>query len=597
LLGGEPSLHPDFKWLVERTLKQGFRLLVFTNGLMSEEALRCLECKSQQQVSVLVNVHSPQEQSRYEAESLGNTLRRLGQRIVLGFNIHSATPRMDFLLDVIDQHRLSRAVRLGLSHPLSDGSNRSLHPKEYMRAGQAVARFVENASERGVTVEYDCGFVPCMFPEGFESRTGSDVGDLGRRCGPIPDILPDGSVVPCYPLSSTWKLTLSDGVDATQMQRQFDSGMQPYRRLGVFRECSTCSWMLTGRCSGGCLAAAMRRLRAVPFAFRFPADGKDRPQRARPAADVGYRQPEDLEETEPAITRESTNRWIVPYVDQPLSFWERLHAEFAPYIREVYMPLPGDVVGSGRPSQPAEHAIAFLKSARFRCSVLINPITLPRPVDEIVPSVVESLSCLQEDFGIAGATVANLLLAVRIREKLPSLPLTASVLMDVASPQQATMLAGVCDTLVPASRIMRDLPALQALREAFAGCIRLLVNEGCIPGCPFRVQHFHEMGGGSPCPQSLCEEVLRKHPWMRLAGSWVLPQHLHLYEGIYDELKLAGRVTLQDPASYRRVLGAYILSHALAPNEIGGGPASPTETLNIDEKFFSRTLYCGHRCH
>jgi hypothetical protein len=111
------------------------------------------------------------------------------------------------------------------------------------------------------------------------------------------------------------------------------------------------------------------------------------------------------------------------------------------------------------------------------------------------------------------------------------------------------------------------------------------------------VQHFQEMASGLSHPQSLCQELLEQQPWMRLTGAWVLPQHLHLYDGLYDELKLAGRVTLGEEAAYRRVLEAYICRRPLGPHAIGGGPASVLEPIEITEEFFARTLECGQRCH
>lgn len=68
------------------------------------------------------------------------------------------------------------------------------------------------------------------------------------------------------------------------------------------------------------------------------------------------------------------------------------------------------------------------------------------------------------------------------------------------------------------------------------------------------------------------------------------------YDGIYDELKLAGRVTLRDPKKYLTVLDAYIQRKPLPPNEIGGGPASMLEPIDIIEEFFAQTLHCGHQC-
>lgn len=289
--------------------------------------------------------------------------------------------------------------------------------------------------------------------------------------------------------------------------------------------------------------------------------------------------------------------WVIPYVDQELGFWERLYQDFADAIREVYFPFPGDVIGSGRPSQPQLHLQNFLRHAPFPLSVLVNPVILRRSVGELAPAITETLKRLDGEFGLAGATVSDLLLAARIRECLPDLPLTASTLIGITQPNQVLMIQGICDGLVPATSILRDMAALRSLQAAFNGRIRLIVNEACLPGCPFRIQHFYEMGSGFPYPHSLCGDLLQRHPWMRLTSAWVLPQHLYFYDGIYDELKLAGRVTLQDPTMYYRVLDAYIHRKSLMPCEIGGGPASVLEPIEISEDFFARTLECKHNCH
>lgn len=289
-------------------------------------------------------------------------------------------------------------------------------------------------------------------------------------------------------------------------------------------------------------------------------------------------------------------RWAVPYVDQPVSFWESLAEAYPGLIAEVYFPLPGDLMGSGAPRQPDGHLRDFLRAGPLPRSVLLNAITLPRPVEEVAPGAIEAVRRLRGEYGLVGATVANLNLAARLREAIPDLPLAASCLMQIAAPGQVPMLEGVIDTVVPDTRITRDLAALRALREAFPGRIRLMVNESCLPGCPFRVQHFHEMGSGFAHPRSLCAELLQRQPWLRLTGGWVLPQHLHLYDGVYDELKLAGRVTLRDSARYRRVLDAYVRRLPLLPRDIGGGPASVIEPMEIGEEFFRRTLTCGRTC-
>jgi hypothetical protein len=135
------------------------------------------------------------------------------------------------------------------------------------------------------------------------------------------------------------------------------------------------------------------------------------------------------------------------------------------------------------------------------------------------------------------------------------------------------------------------------LRAAFAAEIRLIVNEACLPGCLYRTQHFYEMGYSPDYPQSLCQALLHEHPWLRLTGAWILPRHLAYYDGLVDSLKLAGRVTLRDPGRYLEVLGAYVNREPILPRDIGGGPASPLEAIDVSDEWFEFVLHCDRQCH
>jgi collagenase-like PrtC family protease len=289
--------------------------------------------------------------------------------------------------------------------------------------------------------------------------------------------------------------------------------------------------------------------------------------------------------------------WSIPYIDQPISFWQELANKFNNYIDEVYFPLPVDGVASGRPIQPTQHLDEFLRNTPFQLSILVNPIILSRPVEEISGTIIEKIKKLNGKFNIHSVTVANVALAEKIKESIPEIRLTASVLMDIFSPNQLTMINGIFDVLVPSSRIVRNLPALFSLKKSFKGSIKIIVNEGCLPNCVFRTQHFYEMGAKLEYPKSLCNEILEKKPWLRLTGSWILPQHLHFYHGIYDKLKLAGRVTLQNPYYYREVFEAYIFRKKRFPNKIGGGPASVKIPMPIEDEFFKQILYCNKECN
>ncbi len=289
--------------------------------------------------------------------------------------------------------------------------------------------------------------------------------------------------------------------------------------------------------------------------------------------------------------------WVIPYSDQPLDFWEEMSAAFGSVVKEVYFPISIQVVGSGRSPQPDLFTTDFLRQAPFAKSVLVNPIILPGPLEAVAPPVLGELRRLYDIYGVSSVTVTNLGLARLIREKLPMFRITASILMGISTPTQALIVQPWVDAIVPDNRLLRDLPNLTRLREAFRGDLRLIVNESCIPGCPYRTQHFFEMGYGDWFPQSLCGPMLDDQPWLRLTGAWILPRHLPLYAGLYDSLKLSGRVAFRDAQKYKRVLDAYVHGKPLLPSEIGGGPASLLDPIDIPDEVFTYTLTCDKNCH
>ena len=289
--------------------------------------------------------------------------------------------------------------------------------------------------------------------------------------------------------------------------------------------------------------------------------------------------------------------WVIPYVDQGLSFWEEIAARFGAHVKEVYFPMPNGSIPSGRGKQPSAFVETFLRDAPLAKAVLVNSIILPRPAEEIAPQVLDALKRLRDEFGVTSVTLTNPTLARLIKQALPEFRVTASTLMGISTPAQALIVRDYVDAIAADTRLIRDLRGLQRLRRAFSGELRLIVNEACLPGCPFRTQHFYEMGLGDFYPPSLCEPALDERPWLRLTGAWILPRHLAHYEGLYDSLKLAGRVTLRDRARYLQVLNAYIQREEILPRDIGGGPASVLEPIDMPDELFKFILHCDKNCH
>jgi hypothetical protein len=288
--------------------------------------------------------------------------------------------------------------------------------------------------------------------------------------------------------------------------------------------------------------------------------------------------------------------WSLPYIDQPVDFWRRIKDRFGPAVESVYFPMPGHIIGSGRPQLPSRHLQAFLESGVMERTLLLNPSVLVHPLRQIQRKLLQSLKELHESIGLTEIIVTNVKLAQLLRPAFPDVEIVASVLMDVGSPAQILYLGNSFDALVPSGRVMRDMRALRALKKAFPGRIRFMVNETCLPECVMRNQHTYETAVSQNFSR-YCNEVIRARPWMALLVNMVLPEHLHLYDEIADGYKLVGRNSLRNPQDYMHVLTAYVERTPIPWDKLEDySPTSTFDDLEITEEFFKRTLFCSRNC-
>ena len=597
LLGGEPTLHPHIIQMVDHAYRQGFKVLLFTNGLIPGSVVEFFEkfLENGGSLNLLINMSGFLNSSQALRTRKLKVIDRLASYSTLGINIDHPGINFDFLHDLYKKYSTLPTFRFGLAHPCLKTSNQYLHPTYYPAIGKKLHRFFqEKCKSDHIGLEFDCGFVPCMFSGGALESMGKTASEIGRRCNPLTDILINGDTISCYPLFSVAKHTLTEKCNSENVQQKFNTILAPYRKLGIYKKCSICKHHHQGDCVGGCLALAIKRLNPVFHTTDVVSSNKVK-------FSIEEYNDNSNENDSKLLKKEKDNihhagQWIIPYIDQPMSFWENLFSDYGNHIKEVYCPLPLSVCQTGRPLQKEHHLGSFLAQKSFPISILMNPVVFLDPVEDIAHKAIPIISKLMKDCELTSITVSNVDLAKMLKKEYPSLKLTASVLLDVFESTQLSMLDNYFDTLVPSSRIMRNIPSLKNLRNAFQGKIRIIVNEGCLSGCLWRNQHFYEMANKS-MPESLCQNFLESKPWMRLTGAWVLPQHLYLFDDVVDEFKIAGRVTLNETETYEKVVSAYIQRTPLGPDSIGGGPASPFEPIEINERFYKTSTECSHNCN
>jgi radical SAM protein with 4Fe4S-binding SPASM domain len=273
LLGGEPTIHPQFPRMLAEALNRNLAVRVFSNGLMPEPALAALEEAPAERIVVLLNVNLLPGTLQPDIQSQRRVLERLSSRVTVGLNVSEPSHSQPYpLLELIRRYGLAPTIRVGIAHPRLGGTNAALHPRYYPVVGRNLAKFMEAAKNEGISVGLDCGFVPCMFPEDVQELL-RDQQFGSTACHPILDILPSGDVIACYPLEKVHRVPLGETSSAQEVGELFRKKLGPLRTALLLAECSECAAWRRQACLGGCLAASLRRMRGnVPgqLARRVP---------------------------------------------------------------------------------------------------------------------------------------------------------------------------------------------------------------------------------------------------------------------------------------------------------------------------------------
>ena len=271
LLGGEPTLHPDFVDFVLYLVHRDFHVTVFTSGLLSERRLeeveRHLRDVPTERLSCVVNVNEPGICTPAEIARLDRFLESFGRFCSLGFNIYRTDFDLTFLLDLVNRHGTQRHIRLGLAHPIPGENTTFIRPEDLHLAAARLLEFVPLIRRLRATIGFDCGLPLCLFTaEQLGALHVVTRGETRCGCGPAIDIGPDMTVWSCFPLANFHRRSVFEFDSIGQIREYYDGLHRQVREeaAGLFDACDTCEHRETGLCRGGCLAHTLARFRAEP---------------------------------------------------------------------------------------------------------------------------------------------------------------------------------------------------------------------------------------------------------------------------------------------------------------------------------------------
>ena len=264
VMGGEPTLHPEFPRILQMALENGMRVDVLSNATWPESYNIIFQRISPRRLFFLLNVDHPDRYVPRIWERIERNLAAVSGRdsVTLSFNIFEKEPRYEYVLELTRKYGINN-VRMSFSLPVVGANNAYLKLEDYKAMAPFVVEFARRAEESGVQVRMDNAVPLCMFSyEQAGELLMRGVVDLQRnvRCEPVIDIGPDLNVWCCFCLSKMWNRHLDEFKDLQEIQAYYRKAMGLYQsRLYPMDECNDCRYRELWNCQGGCLTHAVMK--------------------------------------------------------------------------------------------------------------------------------------------------------------------------------------------------------------------------------------------------------------------------------------------------------------------------------------------------
>jgi collagenase-like PrtC family protease len=242
---------------------------------------------------------------------------------------------------------------------------------------------------------------------------------------------------------------------------------------------------------------------------------------------------------------------------------ERLVEVAARYgVKELFGKLDRDVVGGGRASyilpaisrRNAEKYIRKVQEQGIAFNYLLNGTCLGnREMTRQGINQLRSLIDWASDAGVRWFTVSIPFVAQVLRRRVPDVHIVVSMMAGVESVEAARYWEETGAEVVILFNV-KDFPFIKALKAKTGLKVEVAANLSCMNRC-YQAQHHgntashasNPAGVGSYClplNETRCAVMKVEEPRRIVAGQWVRPEDLHVYESMgVERLKILDRIS------------------------------------------------------
>ena len=263
-----------------------------------------------------------------------------------------------------------------------------------------------------------------------------------------------------------------------------------------------------------------------------------------------------------------------------------------------------------------EEELRAIKALGIKLDLLLNGNCYGQyAISEKLANTVASLLAHLEEAvgGVEIVTTTSPAIAHTVKQYFPHIEVRASVNMRIGTVKGMEYLCDLFDSFHVMREYNRDLAHLAQLKQWADGAgkkLVLLANSGCFTHCSG--QSFHdnlvaheseicEVANLKDFNPYVCWRMLKKQEnWhMLLENTWIRPEDIHHYEGLFDTVKLATRMHSHPGLVIEAYTRGSYYGNTLDLFEPGFGRALMPWIIDnkaFPEDWFERTTQCGKNC-
>ncbi|MBE7038445.1 MAG: hypothetical protein E7404_06055 [Ruminococcaceae bacterium] len=264
-----------------------------------------------------------------------------------------------------------------------------------------------------------------------------------------------------------------------------------------------------------------------------------------------------------------------------------------------------------------EDELRTIKKMGIKLDLLFNgncygEYSLSEKLSNNVVSVIEHLE--NEVGGVDIVTTTSLMIAHTIKKHFPHIELRASVNMKIGTVKGMEYVSDLFDSFYVQREYNRDLEYIKELKkwaDKNNKKLLMLANSGCFSHCSGQTFHDNLVSHEAQICEVLniddfnpyvCRRVLKdRGNWHKiLQNTWVRPEDIHNYEGLFDTIKLATRMhTLPGMVIASYVRGSFY-GNTLDLFEPGYGRVLAPYVIDnsaFPKDWFEKTTGCNKKCH